>query len=831
MNLYALIPFITVIAYIGLIAISMNRHMNQLRRIFLVYLIVSLIWSFNDFILHANYFPGASLQWYRAAIIFGFAVGPVYYHFIRAFFNKSSGFGTYLAYIYLAALAIFIVSGGVIKTAYVSNGILYSTFDITIYIFSLITVVFYALSIYSLIKGLPNTQNPTDKNRISYLIAAASIIIVVIAANFIPSLAVYSIDHIGNLLNTFIISYAILKYQLLNIKFVARRILAYLVLIVPLATIYIGALILLENYFPGHISYIWLIVVTILAIVFSFIARSAWQYIPDTIDRIFYHGIFDQRQKLLNISNKLGSVINLNQLAESVLPDLCKVLQVNHAQLLLKDVSAGTYSGQFAYPESGDSYKPLVLHPDNAIIGWLEKHNHPLDIKQISQLLEFNGLEQKEARQVIDSSLSMLSPIKSHGELIGIFAIGSKKQNMLFSQEDMEMTMMVAGQIGIIIENAQHYSQALLKANTDGLTQLYNHRHFHERLEQEISRSSRFGTVFSLILLDIDLFKVYNDNYGHLAGDDVLRRIGDYIRSSVRNIDLAARYGGEEFAIILPETRLIDAYNVAERIRKTIETKTTQRTLPVTVSLGAASWPVDGVMKEELMSRADKALYHAKKSGRNRTCLSTEITETATAKPDSDNGVNPKALSIIYALAATVDAKDHYTYGHSRKVSEYAVAIAEAINLPPDKISLIRAAGLLHDIGKIGVPDSILNKKEPLTHEEWEPIKAHSQLGVDILRHILDLGICLPAIQYHHEHYDGSGYPAGLKGKNIPLESRILAVADSYEAMTSPRAYRKQLTPGEAIDELKRCAGIQFDPEIVDVFERVILETPSWRQA
>jgi len=280
----------------------------------------------------------------------------------------------------------------------------------------------------------------------------------------------------------------------------------------------------------------------------------------------------------------------------------------------------------------------------------------------------------------------------------------------------------------------------------------------------------------------------------------------------------------------LPETRLLDAYNVAERIRKTIESKTSQWTTPVTVSLGVASWPIDGVMKEELISHADKALYHAKHTGRNRTCLSTEITDTDIKKVDSDSGVNPKALSIIYALAATVDAKDHYTYGHSRKVSEYAVAIAEAMKLPRENIALIRAAGLLHDIGKIGVPDSILNKKEPLSNEEWEPIKAHSQLGVDILRHIVDLSDCLPAIQHHHEHYDGSGYPAGLKGKSIPVESRILAIADAYDAMTSPRAYRKQLTAGEAIGELKTNAGTQFGPEIVDVFIKIIEETPNWRQ-
>jgi putative nucleotidyltransferase with HDIG domain len=180
------------------------------------------------------------------------------------------------------------------------------------------------------------------------------------------------------------------------------------------------------------------------------------------------------------------------------------------------------------------------------------------------------------------------------------------------------------------------------------------------------------------------------------------------------------------------------------------------------------------------------------------------------------------AIGMIYALAATVDAKDHYTYGHSRKVSQYAVAMGQLLNLSPDKIGEIRTAGLLHDIGKIGIPDSILNKDGMLDEQEWMQIKSHPEMGVEILRYVSDLAKSLPIILNHHEHFDGSGYPAGLKGKDIPLEARLLSVADAYDAMTSLRPYHNQRTPQEAIDELKRCAGTTFDPELVEVFCKVI---------
>jgi diguanylate cyclase (GGDEF)-like protein len=335
--------------------------------------------------------------------------------------------------------------------------------------------------------------------------------------------------------------------------------------------------------------------------------------------------------------------------------------------------------------------------------------------------------------------------------------------------------------------------------------------------------------MFSLIMLDVDLFKAYNDIYGHLAGDEVLRRIGEYIGSSIRSVDMAFRYGGDEYTIFMPETQLDGAYRVAERIRKTIESKTSSRVMPVTVSLGIANWPIDGVMKEEIIARADAALYRAKQAGRNRTCLSSDLVELKTPLIDVDIEERPRALSIIYALAATVDAKDHYTYGHSRKVSDYSVAVAEALNLSQDRIATIRAAGLLHDIGKVGIPDSILNKKGALNKEEWEAVRVHPELGVEILKYITDLVSCLPAILHHHEHYNGKGYPSGLQGGSIPIGARILAIADSYDAMTSSRPYREQLSSQQALNELKRCAGTQFDPELVDTFCKIIESTPLKR--
>jgi diguanylate cyclase (GGDEF)-like protein/putative nucleotidyltransferase with HDIG domain len=520
----------------------------------------------------------------------------------------------------------------------------------------------------------------------------------------------------------------------------------------------------------------------------------------------------------------MGNILNLEQLSREMLPAIAKSLNITQATLLFQENPTSDYTVQFTSPEELQLKlaRTIRFAPDSPIVEWLSKKSRPLSTDQLDTVPELKGLWQIEKEQVQNSGFGLVHPISSRGNLIGLLGLGRKKNGKLYGHDDIELVSSVANQTGIIIENAQLYTQATTRANTDELTGLYNHRHFHERLEQEIARASRYGAAFSLIILDIDLFKAYNDIHGHLAGDQMLRRISQAIQDSIREFDLAFRYGGEEFAVMLPETRLDDAFKVAERIRKTIEAKTSFRDIPVTASLGIASWPNDGVMKEEIIQRADSALYRAKQTGRNRTCLSSEVLKPGTPMVGAELESQPKALSIIYALAAAVDAKDHYTYGHSRKVSEYSVALAEALGLERDQIDTVRAAGLLHDIGKLGIPDSILTKSEALTDEEWEPIRTHPELGVEILKRVIDLVNCLPAILHHHEHYDGSGYPNGLKSTNIPLEARILSVADAYDAITSPRPYRSQLTLQQAIDELKRCSGSQFDPEMVEFFCNVV---------
>jgi len=818
-TIWATIPLVSCLTYIILFVVALQYTDRPVNRIFAVYLAVASIWSFTSFMLHLNAFPQQALLWNSILIIPMMWTLLAYYHFARSYANKSGGIWLYIGYAFLIALATLSLNGYIVKSAYVINGVLYHDLGTSLYIIGAADLTFVAGVIFLLVQRYRSSTDPIDRNRTLYLMTGWGILVFFGYTNVIPAIAGLPLDHIGNLLNAIIISYAIFRFQLLSIRFVARRGLSYSLLIICLIVIYIGSIFLGQRFLPIQPLYIFLISGSGLALLLALFARPLRYAIEERVDRFFYRGTYDYRQTLLRFSSRMGNVLNLHELANELLPAINKALHITQAKLLFQNSTSDDFTTEFTYPKvERELNNELSFNADNPIVAWLDKRGSSLYPEKIDVIPEFKGLWQTEKEQLTALNLGVLFPIKSRGRLIGILALGKKQQGAPFSHEDIELVQSMASQVGIVIENAQLYTQAMVRANTDGLTGLYNHRHFHEHLEQEIARGSRFGTRFSLIMLDIDHFKTYNDIYGHLAGDKILRRIASHIKSSIRSLDTAFRYGGEEFAIILPEAWFDDAYKVAERIRQTIESKMSTQTMPATISLGVASWPADGVMPEEIVACADAALYQAKQTGRNRTCLSSDMSKPEAHFERLQTQARRGTSSIVYALAATVDAKDRYTYGHSKKVGEYAVALSQALGLPPDRIATIRAAALLHDIGKIGIPDAILNKEGALTAEEWEPVKAHPELGVEILRHVVDLVNCLPAILHHHERYDGTGYPAGLKENNIPLEARVLAIADAYDATTSLRPYHKQLSPQQALTELKRHAGTQFDPELVDIF-------------
>ncbi|HLG30396.1 MAG TPA: diguanylate cyclase [Candidatus Brocadiales bacterium] len=375
----------------------------------------------------------------------------------------------------------------------------------------------------------------------------------------------------------------------------------------------------------------------------------------------------------------------------------------------------------------------------------------------------------------------------------------------------------------------------------DSLTGLYNHKHLHDMLRIEFGRARRYHEPLSCMMIDIDHFKVVNDTHGHQFGDFVLTSLAKLFHSIIRDVDVVARYGGEEFFIILPKTNLEGAHALGEKIRETVHAHNLYcngRSAIISISIGISSISDrDVYSKDDLIKHADNALYEAKKRGRNRVCRWDEVKlpvlEGVAEELDREDdlcqkfrqiAINTKYtfLEAVKGFVKLVEAKDEYEINHSTKVSKYAIALAKELRVPDEEIEVIKNAALLHDIGKVGVPQNILLKKERLTEAEYNLIKKHCTIGTRIVSKAPFFEREAPLVLYHQERYDGTGYPSGLKGIVIPDGARILAIADAYDAMTTDRAYRRKYSKEAVINELKKLSGVQFDPDKIEPFLKLV---------
>ena len=379
----------------------------------------------------------------------------------------------------------------------------------------------------------------------------------------------------------------------------------------------------------------------------------------------------------------------------------------------------------------------------------------------------------------------------------------------------------LAGMAALALANARLHdatlrtaAEAEARSTSDPLTGLANHRAFQERLAQEVTRAHRHHRSLSLALIDIDHFRRVNERHGHQVGDHVLVEVSRQLQVAARETDLVARVGGEEIAWLMPETEAMEAWQAVDRAREAIARTTLADVGQVTVSAGVCDLRQSG-SPGELVRLSEGALYWAKQHGRDVAFLySPEVVEELSAEERAERLQRLQRLQSIRVLARAVDAKDRTTQEHSERVADLAVALGTRLGWDPDRLIRLREAGLVHDVGKIAVPDRILFKPDRLTSPEYEEIKRHAEIGAEMVIDVLTAEQ-VAWVRGHHERWDGRGYPDGLMGEQIPDGARVLALADAWDVMTSDRPYHVPLAVDEAETEIRRCAGSQFSADEV----------------
>ncbi|MEO6908780.1 MAG: diguanylate cyclase [Abditibacteriaceae bacterium] len=407
----------------------------------------------------------------------------------------------------------------------------------------------------------------------------------------------------------------------------------------------------------------------------------------------------------------------------------------------------------------------------------------------------------------------LIVPIRCGGLLLGAQALVLNSGK--YSYDTRSVVESVALEVGTALQNARLYQEARHRADRDGVTGLYNHRAIQDQLSALLRDSRQKGEPFAVLMMDLNDFKYFNDTYGHPVGDDVLRAVATQLEKINGDQNPVGRYGGDEFIILMPGQNHSQTIQTYQKLLAAMEEEHFEVApgvrIPINMSYGWSIFPDDGQSALDLITIADANLYRYKQRGEHED-------ETSAVKRRADSADKSTAFGVLDALITAIDNKDHYTRKHSDEVAHYALLIAEELGYSTESMRAVRISGLLHDVGKIAVPDDILRHPGKLSHADWEIMKGHPSFGALIVKDLPHLEEVITGIRFHHERWDGRGYPEGLTGANIPIMGRLLAVPDTYSALTTNRPYRKGHTPHEALLEIKRSILTQFDPLIAKTF-------------
>ncbi len=664
--------------------------------------------------------------------------------------------------------------------------------------------------------------------KVKYILIGAGIMFLGIFLNVFPTIGKYPVDILASLINAFLIIFAIYKKRMFELKLVITQGMIYFILAAFATVVYVLAALQLQGFISLHRPEYTPYVTALFALLVALILQPIYSFSRRLVNKIFSKAEYNQRIALQDFSVKVADKLDLEIISEELLNAVCKGMRASKSCLLLKHVGGSDYT-VFRTSMRLESSN-ICLDKNNPVVKWLINNNKCLMVDDFHTIPAFKAMWNKEREDIDSLGVEVIVPIKCRNDLIGILFLAKKSNNNAYTSEDLDLLQSFGASTGVAIDNAYLFTKAQKEALTDNLTRLYNHRYFYNMLDQVIANSKN-GSPVSLLMLDLDIFKLYNDLYGHYEGDEALKKVAHIIKSAVGSTGIAARYGGEEFAVLLPMCDSVKAHDLAEKIRENVydtfveHFRTKNLAGFLTISIGLCTYPNNAHNGVELLKRADLALYRAKNNGKNQTVVYTpgsEIKTTGVKNAVTDASQTMPYATTIFALTAAIDAKDHFTFGHSSNVAYYTVALAKAINLDQAHIDLMEEAALLHDIGKIGISENILSKPGRLTDEEYEIMKTHVDMSVDIIKHLPSTNHVVPAIYCHHERWDGKGYPRGLKGDQIPVAARCLAIADAFDAMISQRPYKEALSSEYALAELEEEAGKQFDPQLVYKFVQLV---------
>lgn len=648
-------------------------------------------------------------------------------------------------------------------------------------------------------------------------------VLVLFAGNMllgIPFFSGFPIDILSGVVNVFFLFYALIRRRLFRLQMLASPSLCYGVGFLFSVIVFLNVIPYLQKIFHIQMNKNTTLYALAFAIVFLVIYALftfLWKLL---VRSVFVREENYQTEKIREFSSAISKTLDLNEILDKTISVMKELMDVGNIYICMQDAPGQPYRGVASDQPLNDL--TFTMEEENPMIQWLKEHEEPIIYRDFRYTVEYKSMWESEKHRLDKKHIRYCAGLKDGECLVGVILITDASAKKRLVYDEVQLISSVTSVASIAIKNSRLSERARQEARTDEMTGLLNRKYFYEVLNEELEKNREAS--LALAIINVDDFKLYNQLYGVKEGDLCLQRIADIIRSSVGESGYTARYGGKEFAVLLPGYDLFSARNMVESIAKQIYVMNNRRTdmklKAVTVSAGISAAPYAARNVKELMENVDLAVYHVKHNGKNGIQVFDMMFRNNSEGNNTRNHTHiyQEYESTIYALTAAIDAKDHYTFSHSNNVAYYATSLATTLGMNEDMIEIIRQAALLHDVGKIGIPEYILNKEGKLTGEEYEIIKGHVEASIDIIRHLPSLDYVIPAVIGHHERYDGKGYPRRIAGEDIPLTARILCVADSFDAMTSKRCYKKAFPIEVAREKLLQDAGRQFDPDLVYKF-------------
>lgn len=655
-------------------------------------------------------------------------------------------------------------------------------------------------------------------------VAAGNILQVLIPGNVFPY------DALGGIVFVLLLLFGMYKKRLFSMTPLASRMLSLLVLagICVLGAVYLVAP--LSRELTNQAKFSQDTVIVIITLVFLGVLLQSHSLIDRMVNGLFPHR-GEESHQLRKFTSEATQSLSTNEIMEKLSAAILSEIPVERLYICLREENR--YAAR--YCSSPLESTAFGFSAGSPIITWLRNESPYLLISEFAATPYYLSVWEAEKDLIRRMNIECIAAMRNGDEITGLVLLSARRNGKKFHCSETEYLETITAVAAITMKNASLYEKMFREARIDPLTGVYNYRSFVEQEETRF-RECRDDCI-SLLLVDVDDFKLYNQLYGVKEGDEALRCISAELTRCTQGLGTVFRTSGKVFAVLLPHQDSRRAGTLAEEIQRRvagINRAPDRRTLKkLSVSIGICSAPCAASSAKELLDNADLATYNAKQDGKNcvavfqgvTAVLPQQIAERTDAiinRVSARMDERQNTVAIISALTAAIDAKDHYTYAHSKNVARYAASLAVAAGLNDDQVRTIYSAGLLHDVGKISIPEDILNKSGKLTEQEFAVMRGHVNNSIEMIRHLPDMDYLVPAIFGHHERWDGRGYPRGLAGEDIPVTARCLAVADCFDAMTTDRPYRKGMSAEYALEQIDASAAAQLDPRLADTFIQLV---------